>query len=80
MIDGCCGSTTLVADIAPEFSAVVGPTADSPPITVRHLLTMGSGLPTDDVWADRHLDISDHGLDALVRNGSTFAWAPHDPW
>ena len=67
-----------VADIAPEFAAVVGPTSDSQPITVRHLLSMASGMVTDDVWADRHLDLSDDGLDALVSRGATVAWAPHD--
>ena len=66
-----------VAEIAPEFAAVVGPTSDSPPVTVRHLLSMAGGLATDDAWADRHLDISDDGLDALLRHGATFAWAPH---
>ncbi len=30
-----------IAEIAPEFAAVVGPTTDSPPITVRHLLVDG---------------------------------------
>jgi CubicO group peptidase (beta-lactamase class C family) len=66
----------VVADVAPEFAAVVGPTADSPAITIRHLLSMAGGLATDDAWADRHVDVSDEGLDALVSNGATFAWAP----
>jgi CubicO group peptidase (beta-lactamase class C family) len=65
-----------VADIAPEFSAVVGPTADSPSVTVRHLLSMASGLVTDDVWADRHVDFSDDELDAFLSHGATFAWPP----
>ena len=56
---------------------MVGPTTDSPPITVRHLLSMAAGMVTDDVWADRHLDIADDGLDALVSNGATFSWPPH---
>jgi CubicO group peptidase (beta-lactamase class C family) len=67
----------VVADRAPEFSALVGPTTDSPPITVRHLLSMAGGMATDDAWADRHLDIEDDQLDALIGNGLTFAWAPH---
>ena len=75
-IDGCCGSTTSVADIAPEFAAVVGPTTDSPPITVRHLLSMAGGLATDDVWADRHLDVVRRGARRLLSNGATFAWTP----
>jgi CubicO group peptidase (beta-lactamase class C family) len=67
----------VVGDIAPEFAAVVGPTRDSPRITVRHLLSMAGGMATDDVWADRHLDMSDDELDKLVGNGLTFSWAPH---
>jgi len=66
----------VVAEIAPEFGAIVGPTLDSPPITIRHLLSMAGGLATDDAWADRHLDFSDEALDELVSNGATFAWAP----
>lgn len=65
-----------VADIAPEFSALVGPTGDSPPITVRHLLSMAGGMATDDAWADRHLDLTDDQLDALIGDGLAFAWAP----
>ena len=65
-----------VADIAPEFAAVIGPTTDSPAITVRHLLSMAGGMPTDDAWADRHLDIADDELDALVAGGVTSAWTP----
>ena len=65
-----------VADLAPEFAAVVGPTTDSPRVTVRHLLSMASGLTTDDVWADRHLDITDQELDELLARGATFGWAP----
>ena len=67
----------VVADIAPEFASVQGPTTDSPPITVRHLLTMAAGMATDDPWADRHLDIGDEELDAVVSDGATFAWVPH---
>jgi len=65
-----------VAEIAPEFAAVVPPTGDSPCITVRHLLSMAGGMATDDAWADRHLDITDDELDSLAANGLTFAWAP----
>jgi CubicO group peptidase (beta-lactamase class C family) len=66
----------VVAEIAPEFAAVVGPTTDSPPITVRHLLSMAAGMATDDAWADRHIDASDEELDAMVARGATFASAP----
>lgn len=65
-----------IARYAPEFAGLVGPTADSPAITLKHLLSMSSGLATDDPWADRHLDISDEALDATVRAGPQFACVP----
>ena len=65
-----------LADLAPEFAAVSGPTADSPAITLRHLMTMAAGLPSDDLWADRHLDMADDDLDALLAGGAAFAWSP----
>jgi CubicO group peptidase (beta-lactamase class C family) len=36
-------------------------------------MSMASGLATDDAWADRHLEISDDELDALVAQGVLFA-------
>jgi CubicO group peptidase (beta-lactamase class C family)/2'-5' RNA ligase len=65
-----------VATYAPELTSWRGPTADSPPITLRHLLSMESGLPYDDPWADRHLDLSADELDALIERGATLAWSP----
>jgi CubicO group peptidase (beta-lactamase class C family) len=67
----------IVADIAPELAALVGPTRDSPPITVRHLMSMAGGMATDDAWADRHLDATDAELDELIGRGLTFAWPPN---
>ena len=39
----------------PELRSVSGPTTDSPPLTLRHLLTMSAGWIEDDPWADRQL-------------------------
>lgn len=61
-----------VAQIAPELAVVVGPPG-SAPITLRHLLSMASGLATDDAWADRHLDIAPHEIDKIYAGGPTFA-------
>ena len=52
------------------------PTADSPPVTVRHLLTMSSGLATDDPWADRHLNAPRAHMIGWLENGAAFAAAP----
>lgn len=60
----------------PELESLRYPTTDSPRITIRHLLTMTAGFPTDDPWGDRQqgLDLGD--FSALLRGGLSFAWAP----
>jgi CubicO group peptidase (beta-lactamase class C family) len=63
---------------APEFHSLRGPTEDSAPITLRQLLTMSTGLVTDDPWGDRHLDISDEDLDRTVQGNPCFANVPEN--
>jgi CubicO group peptidase (beta-lactamase class C family) len=58
---------------APELADVRSPTGDAPPVTVRDLLCMSSGLVSDDPWADRHLDLTDAEFDRAVRDGLVFA-------
>ena len=57
---------------APELAQLRSPTSDAPPITVRDLLSMTSGLATDDPWADRHLDLTDDGFDAIIAESPVF--------
>ncbi|MBI4883548.1 MAG: beta-lactamase family protein [Actinobacteria bacterium] len=64
-----------VAVYAPELRDVKGPPS-SPPLTLRHLLSMASGLATDDAWADRHLDITPEEIDAIYAGGPSFAHLP----
>lgn len=45
-------------------------------ITIRHLLSMTSGLATDDPWADRHLNATTDEMNALYQNGAVFAFEP----
>ena len=63
-----------IADLAPELAAITGPTSDTAPITVRHLLSMAGGMANDDAWADRHLDIGTAEIDTLYRAGAVFAY------
>ena len=65
-----------IARHVPELAELRGPTADSPVITVRHLLTMSAGLATDDPWGDRQqgLDLAEFGT--FLRGPLTFAWPP----
>jgi D-alanyl-D-alanine carboxypeptidase len=62
-----------ISAYAPELGSVVGPGIDPRPITLRDLLSMSSGLVTDDPWADRHLHSTDAELDAWVQSGLRFA-------
>ena len=67
-----------VATHAPELGALDRP--DSAPITIRDLLTMTSGLPTDDPWADRHLDLTDDEFDRIIDDGPLWAHATGEAW
>lgn len=60
----------------PELERLEYPTADSPPITIRHLLTMTAGFPTDDPWGDRQQSLDLRAFSELLRGGLSFAWAP----
>ncbi len=72
--DGVLRLDDPIGELLPEAAALRGPTADAPAVTVRHLLSMDSGLPTDDPWADRHLDLRDDELAVLLAPGAWFAW------
>ena len=65
-----------VAKFLPEFGSVRPPTADSPAITVHHLLTMSPGFPEDNPWGDRQLARTVDELKAFVRGGVSFSNAP----
>lgn len=65
-----------LAQYLPQFAAVAPATRDSPPITVRHLLTHTAGFVTDDPWADRVLGMTPAALDTLLAAGLPFARPP----
>ena len=56
----------------PSLDGLRSPTSDAPPITIRDLLAMTSGLVADDPWADRHLDLTDEEFDRVVTEGCVF--------
>ena len=60
----------------PELAALRYPTADSPRVTIRHLLTHSAGFPEDNPWADQNLALSDDELSDLMRGGIPFSTAP----
>jgi CubicO group peptidase (beta-lactamase class C family) len=53
---------------------LAGPAADR--ITLRHLLTMTAGLPTDDPWGDRQQGLPIEVFRSLLAGGVSVNWAP----
>jgi CubicO group peptidase (beta-lactamase class C family) len=66
----------LLSRWVPETLALRGPTSDSPPITLRHLVTMSAGMSTDDPSADRLLDLDAAQFRLLISSGAWFASVP----
>jgi CubicO group peptidase (beta-lactamase class C family) len=52
----------------------VGP--DAPRVSIRHLLTMTAGFPTDDPWGDRQQGLPLDEFAAFLAGGVGFNWAP----
>ncbi|MFO7691074.1 MAG: serine hydrolase [Cryobacterium sp.] len=65
-----------VTRFVPEFSAVALPGSGAPVPTIRMLLTMSAGFPTDDPWADRQESLSRPDLNALLQRGLAFDSLP----
>ena len=60
----------------PELKGLKYPTADSPRITIRHLLSHAEGWPEDNAWGDRQLAVSDEQMNEMLRGGLPFSNAP----
>jgi CubicO group peptidase (beta-lactamase class C family) len=60
----------------PELAGMPKATADSPVLTIRHLLTHAEGFPEDNPWGDRQLAQSDAFLAAMAKAGIPFSNAP----
>jgi CubicO group peptidase (beta-lactamase class C family) len=64
-----------ITNFVPEFTQAAGERAYDPP-TIRMLMAMSGGLPTDDPWADRQESISSEALRHLVSKGVHVVTAP----
>ena len=74
--EGRVGLDDPVARWVPDVADLRAPTRDAPPITIRHLLTMSGGLPTDDPWGDRQQGLPLERFAELLRGGISTAIAP----
>ncbi|KGA11814.1 MAG: hypothetical protein GM46_2795 [actinobacterium acAcidi] len=73
--EGVLSIDAPVDDYAPELATICR-TELGTRITLRHLLSMTSGLATDDPWADRHLDATAQEMNDLYQQGGLYAFAP----
>lgn len=60
----------------PELAKIKIPFPDSPDLTIHHFLSMSSGFPTDNEWADRLEDILDIQLQKIIINSPRFNFIP----
>jgi CubicO group peptidase (beta-lactamase class C family) len=61
----------------PELRGLRLPAGDSRPVTIRQLLTMTAGFPTDDPWGDRQQGMPLSSFDELLATGGVrCCWAP----
>ena len=65
-----------VSKYIPEMQQVHPLTDDSPPITIRHLLSHSAGFPEDNPWGDRQLQRTDQELLDFIRNGVSLSNTP----
>jgi CubicO group peptidase (beta-lactamase class C family) len=64
------------AAYVPDLDGWAFGAADAAPVTIRHLLTMTAGFPTDDPWGDRQQGLPLEEFQALLAGGVSFNWAP----
>lgn len=67
-----------VAKIIPEYKGAEQYGDDAMPVTVAMLLSMSSGMATDDPWADRQESISRERLTGIIGRGLRFVFKPGD--
>jgi CubicO group peptidase (beta-lactamase class C family) len=60
----------------PELERMERPTRDTPPLTIRQLMSHSAGLPEDNPWGDQQLSASDALMDAWLAKGIPFSTPP----
>ena len=74
--DGTLRLDDLAGDYVPELRDWPPVSPDSARISIRHLLTMTAGFPTDDPWGDRQQGLPLADFAAFLSGGVSCNWAP----
>ncbi|HTQ94385.1 MAG TPA: serine hydrolase domain-containing protein, partial [Streptosporangiaceae bacterium] len=74
--DGVLKLDDLAGDYVPELSGWPPVSPDSARISIRHLLTMTAGFPTDDPWGDRQQGLPLEEFAEFLAKGVSFNCAP----
>src|SRR5262245_53594943 len=74
--DGRLSLEDPVSRWIPEFARMERPTRDTPPLTVRQLLSHSAGFPEDNPWGDQQLSATDATLDGWLAKGIPFSTPP----
>ena len=74
--DGALRLDDLAEDYVPELRGWPLVSPDSARISIRHLLTMTAGFPTDDPWGDRQQGLPLEEFATFLSQGVSFNWAP----
>jgi CubicO group peptidase (beta-lactamase class C family) len=74
--EGALKLDDLAETYVPELRDWPPAAPDAARISIRHLLTMTAGFPTDDPWGDRQQGLTLDAFAAFLARGVRFNWAP----
>jgi CubicO group peptidase (beta-lactamase class C family) len=74
--DGALRLDDAAEAYVPELRRWPSAAPDAPRVSIRHLLTMTAGFPTDDPWGDRQQGLPLELFKAFLAGGVGFNWAP----
>ena len=74
--DGRLSLEDPVSRWIPAFARMERPTRDTPPLTVRQLLSHSAGFPEDNPWGDQQLSATDAMMDEWLAKGIPFSTPP----
>jgi CubicO group peptidase (beta-lactamase class C family) len=74
--DGALKLDDPAEEYVPELRGWPPVTPDSARVSIRHLLTMTAGFPTDDPWGDRQQGLPLEEFASFLSGGVRFNWAP----